>query len=168
LKKLKNRIKQSEILTLEKIQREFSRHGSFYFAEVVYDSNRKFYDLYIKFNQNEISQNQIEKVNNLNKNREDYINEIEQYLLSTLTKAEQKKETQIKNTKLNVDLIEIQDENKKYDLILICGKHYEYFGFLKKDIGIRVEIKEGKIKSIERKSNTVKANNYKKRSTTSR
>lgn len=153
---------------MEKIQREFSRHGSFYFAEVVYDSNRKFYDLYIKFNQNEISQNQIEKVNNLNKNREDYINEIEQYLLSTLTKAEQKKETQIKNTKLNVDLIEIQDENKKYDLILICGKHYEYFGFLKKDIGIRVEIKEGKIKSIERKSNTVKANNYKKRSTTSR
>ena len=153
---------------MEKIQREFSRHRSFYFAEVVYDSNRKFYDLYIKFNQNEISQNQIEKVNNLNKNRGDYINEIEQYLLSTLTKAEQKKETQIKNTKLNVDLIEIEDEHKKYDLILICGKHYEYFGFLKKDIGIRVEIKEGKIKSIERKSNTVKANNYKKRSTTSR
>ena len=159
---MKNRIKQSEILTLEKIQREFSRHRSFYFAEVVYDSNEKFYDLYIKFKQNEISQNQIEKVNNLNKNMGDYISEIDHYLLSTLTKAEQKKEAQIKNTKLNIEVVEIQNENKEYDLILICGKQYEYFGLFKKDIGIRAEIRDGKIKSIERKSNTVKANNYKK------
>ncbi len=161
MRKLKNRIKQSEILTLEKVQREFERHRSFYFAEVVYNKNEKFYDLYIKFNQNEISLNQIEKVNNLNKKMEEYISEIEQYLLTTLTKTERKKETQIKNTKLNIDVVEIQSEDQKYDLILICGKQYEYLGFFKKDIGIRAEIKDGKIKSIERKSNTLKANSNK-------
>jgi hypothetical protein len=158
---LENQIRISELLTLEKVQREFVRHRSFYFAEVVYDNNGKFYDLYIKIGQKEISQSQIEKVNNLNKKMEDYINEIEKFLLSSLTKTEHKNENQIKNTKLNINVVEIQDENIEYDLILICGKQYEHFRFFKKDIGIRAEIKDGKIKSIERKSNTLKANSNK-------
>jgi hypothetical protein len=41
---LENQIRISELLTLEKVQREFVRHRSFYFAEVVYDNNGKFYD----------------------------------------------------------------------------------------------------------------------------
>lgn len=155
---MKDRIKQSEILTLEKVKRKFTRHKSFYFAEVVYDKNEKFFDLYIKLNQNEIYQKQIEVYNELNKNIEKYILEVDDYLKSTLSSSERKKEPELNNKKLNIDVVEIQENSNNFDAVFVCGKQYKYFGFFKKDIGIRVEIKDGKIKSMERKTDTTKEN----------
>jgi hypothetical protein len=44
-------------------------------------------------------------------------------------------------------------------MVLVCGKSYKNFIFFNKNIDIRVEFKDGKIKSIQRKKNTLEENN---------
>jgi hypothetical protein len=155
---LKERIKLSDILTLEKVKLKFTRNKSFYFTEVVYDESKKFFDLYINFNTGEVSQKQIEVYNELTKEIEKYRLEVDVFLKSTLKNFERKKETELNNKILNIDVVEIQKDNNCFDVVLVCGKQYKFFKFFKKDITIRIEIKNGQIKTMERKSDSTKEN----------
>lgn len=157
-------ISKLENLTQEEIKRDFEYHGSkngasgFYFAEVIYNKYKKHIDLYIKTTQNKISNDKIEILNQLNKNIKHHNKTVDSYILSTLSNHESRKKIELSNIKLNIDIIEIQDGNINYDTIIICGKQYKYFGFLKKDVSIRIEIKSGKIISMVRKKDVTKKN----------
>jgi hypothetical protein len=67
-------------------------------------------------------------------------------------------ENTIRQTKLTLDIIEIPYDNLKYDLVLVCSKTYKKFLFLTRNIDIRVEFKNGRIKSIQRKKDTTEDN----------
>ncbi|MNH47872.1 hypothetical protein D3C79_1113340 [compost metagenome] len=57
-----------------------------------------------------------------------------------------------------MDVIEIPYDNPKYDLVLICGKSYRGFLFLKEDIIVRIEFSNGAIQSMQRKRDIMKDN----------
>ncbi|NQY30626.1 MAG: hypothetical protein HRT69_14285 [Flavobacteriaceae bacterium] len=156
---MKKRIDKSEILTLEKIKRDFNLMDSFYFSEVSYDDDDgKFFDLYLWLNKSGISDNQVEIYNRLIKNLEKYSIEINNFIESTYSNFERKKLEELNSKKLDIDVISIPDDNENFEAVLVCGKQYKLFGLFKRDIGIRIEFKNGMINSMERKSDTTKEN----------
>ena len=78
--------------------------------------------------------------------------------LNSLKNSEVRLENSIRQSKLTFDMIEIPFDNLKYDLVLFCGKTYKKFFFLTRNIDIRVEFKNGQIKSIQRKKDTTEYN----------
>lgn len=155
---MNKRIHKSEILTLDRIKQDFSLINSFYFSEVSYNHDGKFFDLYLWANENEISESQVEIYNRLTKNLDEYVNEINSFLESTYSNFERKKLEKLNNKKLGIDVISIPNNNENYEAVLVCGKQYKLFGLFKRVIGIRIEFKNGTINSMERKSNTIKEN----------
>ena len=75
-----------------------------------------------------------------------------------MSSSEQRKVDEIRNSMLSFDVIEISQDNPKYDLVLICGKTFRSFLFFKTNIDLRVEFKNGKIKSVKRSYNTMEDN----------
>ena len=155
---MNRKIDKSEKLTLEKIEQEFTLINSVYFSEVNYDIDGRFFDLYLQTTDNKISNHQIETYNNLVDNLNEYQTKINDFIKFTYTKSELKKANELNKKKLNVDVIEISNNNLNFDAVLVCSKQHKYFGLIKRDIGIRAEIKNGLIKTIERKTNTLKEN----------
>jgi len=155
---LKKRIHISDIITLEKVVQNFNKIKSFYFSEVNYDIGGSFFDLYIWTSENRISENQIKIYNELIKNFDKYSIEINDFIQSTYSNYEIKKLDKLNNLKLNIDIISIPYNNENFEAVLVCGKQYKLFGFLKKNIDVRVEFKYGNINSIERKPDTTKEN----------
>lgn len=154
---MKKRIDKSEILTLEKIKQDFNLMNSFYFSEISYD-NGKFFDLYLWINKSGISENQINIYNGLIKNLDKYAIEINHFIKSTYSNSERKKLEELNRKKLTINVISIQDDYENFEAVLVCGKQYKLFGVFKRDIGIRIEFKNGVINSMERKTDTTKKN----------
>jgi len=155
---LKKRIDKSEILTLEKIKQDFNLMNSFYFSEVSYDNDGKFFDLYLWLNESGVSESQVKIYNRLIKNLDKYSIEINNFIESTYSNSERKKLEELNSKKLDIDVISIPNDNENFEAVLVCGKQYKLFGLFKRDIGIRIECKNGMIDSMERKSDTTKEN----------
>ena len=153
------------MLTIDKIQRDFSYIKAWTGnSEVFHDSTLfqgygNLCDLYFKSKDKQIKQEQVEKYNEFKVNFKSYLSDIEKYILSSLKNSEVNLENTIRQSKLTLDIIEIPFDNFKYDLVLVCGKTYKKFFFLTRNIDIRVEFKNGRIKSIQRKKVTTEDNN---------
>ncbi|WP_125411737.1 hypothetical protein [Leeuwenhoekiella sp. MAR_2009_132] len=147
-----------ETLTTEKIKRNFMLINSAYFYEIIYDENRRFFDLYLTFGTKGISENHTKTYNDLIENLNGYLTKISEYIKSTYSNSEKKKTDELNKIKLSLSVVEISDYNQEFDTVIICEKEYKYFGIFKKNIGIRTEIKNGRIISMERKSDTLKEN----------
>ena len=87
-----------------------------------------------------------------------YLPEVELYILSSLKRSEISIKEEINKSKLTFDVIEIPLNVFKYDFVLVCGKTYKKFFFITRSIDIRVEFKNGRIKSIQRKKDTTQDN----------
>lgn len=152
------------MLTIDQIKNDFSYikaltgNSEVYHDSPIFEGYGKLCDLYFKSKDKEIKQEQVDKYNEFKENFKSYLPEIEKYILSSLKNSEINLETTIKQTRLTLDIIEIPIDNFKYDLVLVCCKTYKKFFFLSKNIVIRVEFKNGRIKSIQRKKDTTEAN----------
>jgi hypothetical protein len=152
------------MLTIDQIKKDFSyikawtENSEVYHDSPIFEGYGKMCDLYFKSKDNQIKQEQVDKYNDFKDNVRSYLPEIEKYILSSLKNSEVNLEDTIRQTKLTLDIIEIPFDNFKYDLVLVCGKTYKKFFFLTKNIDIRVEFKNGRIKSIQRKKDTTEDN----------
>ena len=152
------------MLTIEKIKTEFSHitaltgNSETYHDSPIFEGYGNFCDLYFKSKNQQIKQEQVDKYNEFKSNFKNFLPDIEKYILRSLKNSEINLENTIRQSKLNIDIIEIPFENFKYDLVLVCGKTYKKFFFLTRSIYIRVEFKNGQIKSIKRKKDTTEDN----------
>lgn len=152
------------MLTIEKIKKDFSYvqawtgNAEVYYNTVVFQGYGNFCDLYFRSKDKEIKQEQVDKYNDFKENYKSYLSEIESYILSSLKRSEVNREDTIRQTKLTLDIIEIPYDSFRSDLVLICGKTYKKLFVMTRNIDIRVEFKNGRIKSIQRKSDTTKDN----------
>lgn len=143
--------------TIEEIKRDFSfiealtGNSECYMNSETFEGHGNLCDIYLNSYNGQLKQSQVDVFNEFKQNPKRYVSEIEQYISSTLTNLESSKVEEISNADLTFDIIEIPQDNIKYDLVLICGKTYKQFLFLKKNIDLRVEIKSGRINSIQRK-----------------
>jgi len=153
-----NKNHKLETLTIEQIKQNFLTINSSYFSEIIYDKNDKSFDLYLNVGTNGISENHIKTYNDLIENLNKYLTKISSYLKSTYTNSEKKKADGLNKIKLNISVVQISVDNKDFDTVIVCEKEYKYLGILKKNIGIRTEIKNGRIITLERKANTLKEN----------
>jgi len=132
--------------------------NSSYFSEIIYDENLRFFDLYLNVGTNGVLENQTKTYNELIHNLNEYLTKISEYIKSTYSNSEKKKAAELNEKKLNISVVQISDDNKDFDTVIVCEKEYKYFGIFKKNIGIRTEIKNGRITKMERKSDTLKEN----------
>jgi hypothetical protein len=152
------------MLTIDKIKRDFSYvkawtgNSEVYHDSPIFQGYGNLCDLYFKSKDKQIKQEQVDKYNEFKENFKSYLPDIEKYILSSLKNSEMNLENTIRQTKLTLDIIEIPYDNLKYDLVLVCGKTYKKFFFLTRNIDIRVEFKNGRIKSIQRKKDTTEDN----------
>jgi hypothetical protein len=152
------------MLTIDKIKKDFSYIKAWTGNSEVYQDSPIFQgfgnlcDLYFKSKDKQLKQEQVDIYNKFRENFKNYLPEIERYILSSLKNSEVNLEGTIRQTKLTLDIIEIPFDNFKYDLVLVCGKTYKKFFFLTRNIDIRVEFKNGRIKSIQRKKDTTEDN----------
>ncbi|WP_461791421.1 hypothetical protein [Pedobacter sp.] len=152
------------MLTIEKIKKDFSYikawtgNSETYHDSPIFEGYGNLCDLYFKSKDKQIKQEQVDKYNEFKENFKSHLSDIEQYILSSLKNSEVNIENTIRQTKLTLDIIEIPFDNFKYDLVLVCGKTYKKFFFLTRNIDIRVEFKNGRIKSIQRKKDTTEDN----------
>lgn len=153
------------MLTIEKIKKDFSYikvwtgNSETYHDSQIFEGYGNLCDLYFKSKDKQIKQEQVDKYNEFKENFKSYLPDIEKYILSSLKNSEVNIENTIRQTRLTLDVIEIPFDNFKYDLVLVCGKTYKKFFFLTRNIDIRVEFKNGRIKSIQRKKDTTEDNN---------
>ncbi len=152
------------MLTIDNIKKDFSYIKAltgnlevFHYSPI-FQGYGNLRDLYFKSKDKQIKQEQVDKYNEFKENFKNYFPEIERYILSSLKNSEVNLEDSIRQAKLTLDIIEIPFENFKYDIVLVCGKTYKKFFFLKGNIDIRVEFKNGRIKSIQRKKDTTEDN----------
>ena len=153
-----NKNHKLKTLTTEHIKQNFKLISSSYFSEIIYDENRRFFDLYFNIGTNGILENQTKIYNELIENLNEYLNKISEYVKSTYTNSEKKKAVELNEKKLNISVVQISGHSKDFDAVIVCEKEYKYFGIFKKNIGIRTEIKNGRIITMERKADTLKEN----------
>lgn len=152
------------MLNIEKIKKNFSyikaRTGNseVYHDSPIFEGYGKFCDLYFKSKDKKLKQEQVDKFNDFKENFKSYLPEIDRFILSSLKNSEVNLEDTIRKSKLTLDIIEVPYDNFKYDLVLVCGKTYKKFIFLTRNIDIRVEFINGRIKSIQRKKDTTEDN----------
>jgi hypothetical protein len=132
--------------------------NSSYFSEIIYDENRRFFDLYLNVGTKGILESQTKTYNELIENLNEYLTKISEYIKSIYTNSEKKKAAELNNTKLNIEVVQITVNNKNFDAVIVCGKEYKKFRIFKKNIGIRTEIKDGQIITMERKKDTLEEN----------
>ncbi|MFT3920287.1 hypothetical protein [Cloacibacterium sp.] len=109
-------------------------------------------DVYIQEFDDEMLQNQVDVFNNFLLNFRNYLSRINSYIFSNLNAFE--KDT---DNELSFDVIFVPQTNLKYELILVCGKKVKFL-FLNRRITLRIEIKNGLIKSIKRTNNSTEDN----------
>lgn len=152
------------MVTIEKIKTEFSHiiawteNSEVYHSTVVFEGHGAFCDLYFKSNDKNVKQEQVDAYNKFEATYRNYIGEIELFIKTNLNSYETNNLEKITNLILTFDVIELPYDNFKYDLVLVCGKVYKQFFFFKKTIDIRVEFKNGRIRTIQRKKDTTKEN----------
>lgn len=116
-----------------------------------------FCDLYVDAVNGQIETSKVVLLNDFVANYKTFIPEILDYLNNSLNPFEKKIKWLIDRAKFTIDVIDIPAENSKYDLVMICGKSYNFF-FVKGEIALRVEFKDNAIKSIQRKSDITEDN----------
>lgn len=152
------------MVTIDKIKKDFSYlkawtgNSEVYHDSTIFEGYGNLCDLYFKSKDKQLKQDQVDIYNGFRESFKNYLPEIERYILSSLKNSEVNLENTIRQTKLTLDIIEIPFDNSKYDLVLVCGKTYKKFFFLTRNIDIRVEFKNGRIKSIQRKKETTEDN----------
>ena len=152
------------MLTIEKIKSDFSfikawtGYSETYHDSPIFEGYGNLCDLYFRAQDKQITQEQVDKYIDFKENFKNYLPDIERYILSSLKNSEVNLKNIIRQSKLTLDIIEIPFDNFKYDLVLVCGKSYKMFFFLTRNIDIRVEFKNGRIKSIQRKKDTTEDN----------
>lgn len=152
------------MLTLEKIKKDFTYikawtgDTSIYHSDFVFEDTGEFCDLYFSSENKLIRQEQVDVFNRFQLNFKDFIPEIDKFINSNLRFYESRNSELIERTKVAFSVVSVPYDTSKYDLILVCGKTYRSFLFFKKDIDIRVEFKDGKIKTIQRKKDTLEDN----------
>lgn len=148
------------MLTIEKVKADFSFIEAFsgdselYHNSVIFEGHGDFCDLYFRSREKSIKQDQLDKYNEFKIGFKNYLPEIEKYILNSLNNSEINLNDSISSTTLVLEILEIPYDSFKYDMVLICSKSYKKFFFIKRSINIRVEIKNEKIKSIQRKTDT--------------
>ena len=156
--------KNYNMLTIEKIKTDFSYIQSLignsesYHDSPIFNGYGDFCDLYFKAKDKKIKQEQIDTYNKFKETFRDFIPEIEKYILSSLKNSEISIKEEIRKKELLLDVIQVTFDNSKYDLVLVCGKTLKRFFFFTKNIDIRVEFKNGRIKTIQRKKDTTEDN----------
>jgi len=152
------------MLTLEKIVRDYSLvnpmtgNDQCYHNIEVFDGLGEFCDVFFGSKNEQVKEEQITTYNVFKAGLKKYLKEIELYIEGSLTASEQKRSARINEAALRFYVIDVPYENQKYDLILICGKNYRGFLRMRKEISVRVEIKGGSIRSIQRKRDILKDN----------
>ena len=117
-----------------------------------------FLTCYLNVETKGILESQTKTYNELIENLNEYLTKISEYIKSIYTNSEKKKAAELNNTKLNIEVVQITINNKNFDAVIVCGKEYKKFGIFKKNIGIRTEIKDGQIITMERKKDTLEEN----------
>lgn len=113
-------------------------------------------DLYFKSKDKNIQAYQLETFNDFIKLFKG--DEIEKTFMNSFSKNEENLYEKGRISKTYYEILQVPYRNTNYDLILVCSKEYKRFLFSKKQISIRIEFKNGKINSFERKSDTTKEN----------
>lgn len=148
------------MLTLDKIKIDFTYikawtgNSECYQGTDQFVGHGNFCDLYFRSKNKIVTQKQVEIFNNFKVNFEKYVSEIERYIKDNLTSIELNKLDEIRKNTLSFDILEIPQDNYKYDMVLVCGKTFRQLFLLKKNIDLRVEFQSGKIKSIKRTKDT--------------
>ncbi len=152
------------MLSIENIKTDFScihalseGHAT-YHNSVVFEGHGDMTDIYFECKNDEINQGQVDSYNQFVSSHKRHMKEIEQYILDQLTSMEIKRVDKIQNAVLRIDVINIPYDDTKYDLVLFCGKWYSGFLFLREEIEVRVEFRNGAIQSMRRKGNLMKDN----------
>ena len=151
-------------LTIEKVKKDYQYMESLFGKTSSYHNVIEFLnfgvscDIFIKALGLEISQNQIDQLNNFQKNYLKYIPKIDQFIFDSLKSYERKKADIVKFSNLAFHVLEVPLDDSKFDFVLICGKNVRLYWLLKVDISLRVEFKDGKILSIERKKDITNEN----------
>ena len=152
------------MLTIERIKKDFSFIAAMtgntetYAGTDSFSGHGEFCDIYFKSVNKGITQKQVDTYNDFKRDFDQYIAEIERHISNGLSSSELGKLDEIKNSKLSFDVIEISQDNPKYDLVLVCGKTIKRFLLFKTNIDLRVEFKNGKIRSAKRSKNTMEDN----------
>ena len=144
-------ISKEEIIKNYSFIEALSGNSECYTNSETFEGHGNLCDIYFDTINGELQQIQIDTFNDFQKNIKKHTSEIEQFITSNLKSTEIAKIDEISNVDLNFDVIQVPQGNSKYDLVLICGKIYKYFLFIKKGISFRVEFKSGNINSIQRK-----------------
>ena len=152
-----------ELITERIIEKEFTLVESIfgnlknYHREIDYLGFGKFCDVYLLCEE-KTNNKQIEILNHFNENYKEKLAEVDKIIIKKLNLTDSEKNEKIKNAMLYLDLISIPEKNPKYDLVVVCSKSYKSNYIFNKTISIRVEYKNGQIKSSEIKKNTIEDN----------
>jgi hypothetical protein len=152
------------MLTTEIIRNEFSYVKAWtgdaeaYHNAEVYDGYSNLCDLYFKSGNKDIKEEQIAVYNLFRTHLGAYLSEVENHLLENPGSFEKHKAEEIRNAALTLDIIEVPYDNGKYDLVFVCSKTYKNFLFFKQEINVRIELRHGKIQSIQRKKDVTEDN----------
>jgi len=145
------------MITIEEIKRDFTfiealtGNSECYMNSETFESHGNFCDIYFDSTNKELLQSQVDVFNKFKKDSKKYMTEIEELISKNLSNTESDKLKENSKADLIFEVIQIPQDKMKYDLVLICGKTYRQFLFIKKNISFRVEIKSGQIYSIKRK-----------------
>ena len=125
-------------LTIEKIKTEFSHitawtgNSETYHDSPIFEGYGNFCDLYFKSKNKQIKQEQVDKYNEFKSNFKNFLPDIEKYILRSLKNSEINIENKIRQSKLNIEIIEIPFENFKYDVLKI--DRVSFAGLTKKNL----------------------------------
>ena len=129
-----------------------------YHKEVFFKGHGFSCDLYFGSKNKDVLGYQIDTYNQFEKSYKNHIKGIERFIENNLYSFETGISGRIRSSTLFFDVIEIPFNNSNYDLVLVCGKTFKSFLIFKKSVSVRVEFKNGRILTIERKNNTIKTN----------
>ena len=143
------------MVTINEIESEYSYIKSWdktsesYHNSIDFPHQDDFCDVYFTSKNKIITQSQVDRFNNFLIEYEKYLIEINHYIFLNLKHQERKSLEKISNATLIFEVIEVPQNNLKYDFVLLCSKNYK-ISIGKKYIPIRAEFKDGKILSIKR------------------
>lgn len=132
--------------------------GENYHGSVNFPGNGESCDLYFGSSNKIITEKQVVIFNNFKSNFKTHLPIIEQAISDSLNSSEANKRNEIKISTLYFEVIEVPQNNPKYDLVLVCGKTYTKWLFFKKEITMRIEFLNGRIQSIKRTKDSITDN----------
>ncbi len=153
------------MLTIETIKSEFSYTKALIGNSESYHNTDEFLghgdfcDIYFNSKNEILLQTQVDTYNDFKINYSKYSSEIEKFILDNLNPSQQRQIENIKDSILFFDVVSIPQETVKYDMVLVCSKSYKHLMFFTKNISVRVEFNNRKIKSIKITNDTTVDNN---------